>query len=339
MISLGRGSYLYDNDGRQWLDMLSGILNVSLGHGHAVTNEAIRHVASTGLVNSYDRPNASATALRKLLGEYAPSYSWRLLNTGAEAIERAVQVVAHKLGRRPIVAVLPGSFHGKSLSMACIRYDAPWGNPMGVVTLDLHPDAPKQHFDVLIYEPVSGWDGTWNNPVAMRRLCDERGALLIADEMITGFGRCGFRFMNYGADMIVSGKGLSQGAPLAVLGLHESLDQNLSIGWNTTGGGNNLSATIGLHTLKYLMEHEANLNKRVKHIERVFERRNFGRVYGALAFHDLTQVQAAVRKVFEERHVIASWHDKVLRVGPNFYMDDIALDEFFETLAIAEGWV
>lgn len=339
MIGLGRGSYLYDDGGQQWLDMLSGILNVSLGHGHAVTNEAIRQVASSGFVNSYDRPNASATMLRKLLGEYQPGYSWRLLNTGAEAIERAVQVVAHKLERRPIVAVLPGSFHGKSLSMAGIRYDVPWGNPMGIITLDLHPDAPKQHFDVLIYEPVTGWDGTWNNPVAMRRLCDEFGAMLIADEMITGFGRCGFRFMSYDADMIVSGKGLSQGAPLAVLGIRESIEQGLSIGWNTTGGGNNLSATIGLHVLRHLMENDSEIHKRVKRIEREFKRRNFGRAFGALAFRDLTQVPADVRGVFEQRHVIASWHDKVLRVGPNFYVNDIQLDEFFETLGVAEGWV
>lgn len=333
-----RGSYLYDEMGNEWLDMLSGILNVSLGHGSLPVRQALNDVEANGLLNSYDRPALAAEQLRAKLGEYMPGFTWKLLNTGAEAIERAIQVAALHLGRRPIVAVLPGSFHGKSLSMAGIRYDVEWGNPMGVIELDLHPDAPKQHFDVLVYEPVSGWDGTWNSPVKMRKICDARGALLIADEMITGFGRCGDRFLSRNADMIVSGKGLAQGAPLSVLGVSKKLNDKISIGWNTTGGGNNLCASIALNVLDYLMRYEDELSNRLLRIENFLRQYRFGRVYGALAFRDLTLPAASVRSVFEREHVVASWHGNVLRLGPNFYTTDEQLETLRTVMIKAGEW-
>jgi 4-aminobutyrate aminotransferase-like enzyme len=221
--------------------------------------------------------------------------------------------------------------------MAGIRYDIEWGNPMNVVELDTSRDAPKQKFDLLIYEPVSGWDGTWNNPIRMRALADEQDALLVADEMITGFGRCGFRFMSYDPDMIVSGKGLAQGAALSVLGIRKGLDENISIGWNTTCGGNNLSASIGLATLQYLMRNETELKNKVLRIENFLRQRRFGRAYGALAFRDLANAKQT-RVAFEQKRVIASWHGNVMRIGPNFLMSDDELNQFADAMIHAGEW-
>lgn len=337
MITGGNGSYLYDEDGEEWLDMLGGILNVSLGHKSTPVTQALYAVLQSGLVTSYDRPSHASAMLTELLGEYDKRFRWRLLNTGAEAIERAVQVVAHNIGRLPTIAVLKDSFHGKSISMAGIRYDVPWGNPLDVLTIN--PESGfLPDFDMLIYEPVSGWDGKVHDEPYLRGICDERGAFLVVDEMITGFLRCGHRFVNTTADMVVSGKGLSQGAPLAVLGISPQLATNLSIGWNTTGGGNNLSASIGLAVLRYLICNEQLLMKRVALIELFLTLNGFGRVYGALGFRDMKGDPATVRAVFEQNHVIASWHGKVLRIGPNFYMGGDEREKFTNVMRLAGEW-
>ena len=337
MMDRGEGSWLF-KAGTKWLDMLSGILNVSLGHNSDPVRTALSDVLQSGLINSYDRTSWNASVLVEMLGAYDKRYRWKLLNTGAEAIERAVQVVAHNIGRKPVVAVLPGSFHGKSLSMAGIRYAAPWGNPMGVVTIDLsHPETIPS-FDMLIYEPISGWDGTLADEVALRKLCDANNAILVADEMITGFMRCGERFLNKSADIVVSGKGLSQGAPLSVLGVSSKLAIDISVGWNTTGGGNNLSAAIGLHTLHFLMHNESDIKDRVRDLEWNLQEAGVDRVYGALGFLDMAGDPAIVREVFEDAKVIASWHGKTLRVGPNFYMRESEFELFTEALKKAGEW-
>lgn len=309
--SSGPGQYI-DERGAKWDDMLSGILNVSLGHGSSVVTKALREVSESGLINSYDRPCVNAGKLIELLEEYDKRFKWKLLNTGSEAIERAIQICAVALGKRPRVAVMPHSFHGKSLSMSCSRYDVPWGNPMGIVTLDWKTD-----FDVLIYEPIRGWDGVQEYEAALRTACDKRGAVLIADEMITGFLRCGPRFLNKTADIVVSGKGLAQGAPLAVLGVSDALmPRTMPIGWTTTGGGNNLSATIGLRVLQHLMHHEDIYRNAVHRIHTALEP-VCHRGAGALWFYDCEN-PAAMREAFESENIVASWHGSMLRLGPRF---------------------
>jgi len=309
-----------------WLDLLSGILNVSLGHGSPVVRRALREIDVTGLINTYDRPSENSFRLKDLMGVYDDRFDWHLLNTGAEAIERAIQV-ASSLKYEPVkIAVLRNSFHGKSISMSYGRYrNVPWGNPISLMEID--PDEESSlipDFDVLLYEPLAGWDGTFARETRLRTLCDEREAFLIADEMITGFLRCGHRFLNRTADMVISGKGLAQGAPLAVLGIkHELMPLfHLDIGWNTTTGGNNLSSTIGLHVLRHLIEEEEELLSNIQRIENALSDMGFS-ADGALGFMQLKKGSSgALRESFERHHVIASWHEDCLRVGPSFITTD-----------------
>lgn len=322
----GDGNCLTDSEGRRWLDMLSGILNVSLGHGSDVVLDALGEVQEMGLVNTYDRPSENAERLKVALADYKPGYSWQLLNTGAEAIERAIQVASTHLGRRAVVAVLPESFHGKSITMAGIRYDVPWGNPYDVITLSGMDD--DRHFDVLIYEPFRGWDGLYNSEVALFHMCQLRGALLVADEMITGFLRCGERFQSRSADMIISGKGLAQGVPLAVLGVRSGINDKLSIGWNTTCGGNNLSATVGLRVLEHLVSHEQAIKERIHLIANNLD--HLYQMEGSLGFLSHDRDPAEVRAVFERRGVIVSWHGQHIRIAPSFYSHSAEIDKLVE---------
>lgn len=326
LMNNGRGNILHDEDGRAWLDMLSGILNVSLGHGSQPVLDALKEVEFTGLVNTYDRPSVNSSLLKFKLLAYNDLYSWQLLNTGAEAIERAIQVVSTLLGRRPVVAVLPDSFHGKSITMAGIRYDVAWGNPFEVITLTGPDD--ERDFDVLIYEPISGWSGKCWSEGTVHRMCQARDAFMVADEMITGFMRCGERFMSTHADMIVSGKGLAQGCPLAVLGIRGGISDKLPIGWNTTAGGNNLSATIGLHVIRHLQANERDLKKRIRHIQQKLGTRY--RMFGCLGFLEHDMDPEAVRAVFEKNRVIVSWHDQHIRIAPSFYTTDEELNKLLQ---------
>lgn len=322
LMGNGQGNTLHDEHGRRWLDMLSGILNVSLGHGAHPVQDALEEVSFTGLVNTYDRPSKNSDLLKQRLAEYKPGYKWQLLNTGAEAIERAIQLACVLRGRRVTVAVMPESFHGKSLTMAGIRYDVPWGNPFDVITLEGTHDT--RDFDVLIYEPVRGWDGHYHSETVMYHMCQIRGALLVADEMITGFMRCGQRFMSRHADMIISGKGLAQGAPLAVLGIRDGLSDEIPIGWNTTCGGNNLSSTIGLRVIEHLVQMEQSLIAKINRIEERLSPRY--RSLGALAFLHHDSDPKKVRAVFEKRRVIVSWHGQYIRIAPSFITSEAELD-------------
>lgn len=334
-MQTGNGNLVGDSFGRVWLDMLSGILNVSLGHGSDVVKGALREITDSGLINTYDRPSVNCQALLELLGMYESRFRWKLFNTGAEAIERAIQIASYYYEKPIQIAVLPGSFHGKSLSMSWARYEVPWGNPLGVTVLDLE-SGNIPFFDVLIYEPVRGWDGQVANEELLRNLCNERGALLIADEMITGFMRCGQRFLNRSADIVISGKGLAQGAPLSVLGMKSELvPKDFTIGWNTTCGGNNLSATIGLHVLRYLMNNEEFLIEKIKRIESALRDMGF-HAMGALGFKTMQGDPAQMRKTFEAAQVIASWHDPHLRVGPSFFTTQDELGQLSQVLGRAE---
>lgn len=316
LIQKAYSHHYQDSSGEWWTDMLSGILNVSLGHSHGVVQDALREVVRNGLINSYDRECRNSYELKELLNAYDHRYQWKLLNTGAEAIERAIQIASVIFDRKIKIAVLPYNFHGKSLSMSCVRYNVPWGNPMDIIRLDLTDPEP---FDVLIYEPVRGWDGVAHDEAQLRKLCDENNALLIADEMITGFLRCGRRFLNTSADMVISGKGLSQGVPLTVLGIgHHSMPESLPIGWSTTCGGNNLSSTVGLRVLQFLIENENELQEQINRIETKLST-VCQRTKGALGFRDCNNASSLCER-FDKNHIVASWHDNILRLGPDFCM-------------------
>jgi len=83
-MEVGDGNNITDAQGVQWLDMLSGILNVSLGHGSSVVANALAEVIMSGLVNTYDRHGENRRALVDLLHTYDGRFVWKLVNTGAE---------------------------------------------------------------------------------------------------------------------------------------------------------------------------------------------------------------------------------------------------------------
>lgn len=342
-IVKAHGNTLVDSDRNSWLDLQSGILNTPFGHGSAVIRTALADVIDLGLINTYDRANMAHEDLLVLMDSYKPGYTWKPFNTGAEAIEKAIQVAATHFGRLPNIAVLRNSFHGKMLSMAWANFGDKllnaWGNPLKLIRIDPE-DSENPDFDALIYEPVQGHDGTVNDEERLRVLCNQRGALLIADEMITGFMRCGKRFMSKTADIIVCGKGISAGVPLSMLGfkpkLLEEHNDTIPVGWRTTGAGNNLAMTVGCASLGMIIHTEKSIKDIVDGIEKRLTSLGF-HATGAFGFKILKN-QEATKSYFEDQRIIASWHNPpMVRVGPSFMttMEDLdalehALDEVDE---------
>ena len=338
-IVTASGNMLFDDKGKAWLDLQSGILNTPLGHGSDQLHYALNSLMNSGLINTYDRTSAANEQLLAAMTIYEPRFVWKMFNTGAEAVEKALQIASTHFDRPIRIAVLPNTFHGKLMSMAWANYGdkVPWGNPLNLIRIDMTTLEDIPPFDALIYEPMQGWDGTVNNEALLRELCDLNGALLIADEMITSFLRCGDRFMNKTADITICGKGISGGAPLSFVGYRKEIlpQGEIAVGWRSTGAGNNLSATIGLAMLRHFVHNEHKIMQRVSAIETILQGMSFNAL-GAFGFRKMRRPDAA-KALFESERVIGSWHcSPLLRVGPSFVTTNDQLDILADLIEKAE---
>ncbi|MEO7556070.1 MAG: acetylornithine transaminase [Acidimicrobiales bacterium] len=230
----GEGTRLWDDSGKAYLDFLTGLAVVSLGHANPVIADAIAtqarklvHVSNL-FGNEHNEPLAAA--IDRLLGGDGQVF---LSNSGAEAVECALKLARKHGGRgRHVVVSAYGSFHGRTLAALAATGQPdkhepfapmPEGfrhvalNDVGALAAALDPTVAA-----VLLEAVQGEGGV--NPAdhgylrAARSLCDERGALLIFDEVQTGFGRTGrwFGFEHAGIrpDVVTLAKALGNGFPI-----------------------------------------------------------------------------------------------------------------------------
>ncbi|MEZ5273508.1 MAG: acetylornithine transaminase [Ilumatobacteraceae bacterium] len=241
MFERGQGTVLWDTEGRRYLDFLCGLAVTSLGHANPVVAEAICTQANTLLhvSNLFANPVATEAAIRlnSLLAEVTGEGGQVFFcNSGAEANEAALKL-ARKFGGRGRHAVVSayGSFHGRTLATL-----AATGQPAKHEPFHPMPDgfrhATFNDIDALaaavdttvaavLLEPVQGEGGVLPADPgylrAVRQLCDERGLLLIMDEIQTGFGRTGewFGFQHAGIvpDVVTMAKALGNGFPIGAV--------------------------------------------------------------------------------------------------------------------------
>ena len=241
MFERGQGTVLWDTEGRRYLDFLCGLAVTSLGHANPVVAEAICTQANTLLhvSNLFANPVATEAAVRlnSLLAEVTGEGGQVFFcNSGAEANEAALKL-ARKFGGRGRHAVVSayGSFHGRTLATL-----AATGQPAKHEPFHPMPDgfrhATFNDIDALaaavdttvaavLLEPVQGEGGVLPADPgylrAVRELCDERGLLLIMDEIQTGFGRTGewFGFQHAGIvpDVVTMAKALGNGFPIGAV--------------------------------------------------------------------------------------------------------------------------
>jgi 2,2-dialkylglycine decarboxylase (pyruvate) len=256
VFDAGRGCELWDADGRRYLDFESGQFCMSVGHSHPAVTKVLVDQAERLMQIGNRFTNVPRILLAERLGEIAPDPLSRsfFCSTGSEANETALRIAKLVTGRFEVVALTRG-YHGRtsaafSLSSATRRVRRGYG-PALPGTMLVPPPYPlrcpfacggcdlrcfEQAVEwidragtgapaAVIVEPILGAGGIipldrdWL--VELRRFCDERGALLIADEALTGIGRTGrwFAFEHFGVvpDMVVVSKALGGGVPTAAV--------------------------------------------------------------------------------------------------------------------------
>ncbi len=274
----GRGTELWDAEGRRFLDFLCGLGVTSLGHAHPALTEAVSHqVATLSHVSNLfanDVGPAVATTLDRLLGGGGQVF---FTNSGAEANECALKLARKSAGRgRHVVVSAYGSFHGRTLATLHAtgqpaKHEAFQPLPEGfrhVAWCDL--DAFERALDptvgAVLLEPVQGEGGV--NPASpgyfagVRRLCDERGILMMVDEVQTGLGRTGrwFGFEHYGVrpDVVTLAKALGNGMPIGACWARSEVAAAFVPGdHGTTYGGQPLAAAAARATLATMEAEDA----------------------------------------------------------------------------------
>ena len=267
---------IWDKEGNRYIDFASGIAVVNTGHRHprviaAVKEQLDRFTHTCHQVVPYENYVHLAERLNAIVpGDFAKKTIF--VTTGAEAVENAVKIARAATGRSAIIA-FGGGFHGRTfMGMALTGkvapykigfgpmpgdvFHAPFPVPLHGVTVEqslatlkklFAADVDPQRVAAIILEPVQGEGGFYPAPAAfmkaLREICDQRGILLIADEVQTGFARTGKMFAmdhhEVAADLVTMAKSLAGGFPLAaVTGRAEVMDAPGPGGLGGTYGGN-----------------------------------------------------------------------------------------------------
>ena len=308
-IDRAENAEMWDVEGKRYIDFGTGIAVCSTGHSNpkvvdAVQKQLQRFSHTCVMVTPYD----SAVELAEKLNELAPGPTPKksiFVTTGAEAVENCVKIARAHTGRRGVIA-FNGGFHGRTLlAMGLTGKITPYKNLFGPfpgeifhvpypidyhgVTVEDSLKALEMLFKVdiaptdvaaIIVEPVQGEGGFYPAPnefmQVLRKLCDEHGIVLIADEIQTGFARTGkffcCEYADVEPDLMTVAKGVAGGFPLAaVVGKADIMDAPLPGGLGGTYGGSPIGCAAALAVIEVIAEE--NLVERAGQIGALFAER------------------------------------------------------------------
>ena len=277
-IARGLGVKVWDDNGREYLDFVGGWASCPLGHCHPVVVNAINEQAKTLIQTSGYFYTIPQVRLAELLVNNSCLDRVFMCNSGMEANEGAVKL-ARRYGKLKLngayeVITAFHSFHGRSLAMTAAtgqpKYQTPYQPlPVGFKNVDFNnieaiKAATTSQTCAIMLEPIQG-EGGVNIPdegylKAVRQWCDEKGILLILDEIQTGIGRCGtlFAYQQYGIepDIMSLAKGLGGGVPIGSFLAKESCSVFAPGDHGTTFGGNPLTCATAYAVFKYIVEND-----------------------------------------------------------------------------------
>jgi acetylornithine/N-succinyldiaminopimelate aminotransferase len=271
------GCSMWDKDGKEYLDLISGFSVMNIGHSHPVVIDAIKKQVDEymHLMVYGELIETPQVAYAKKLTEHLPSHldCVYFTNSGTEATEGAMKLAKRVTGRTQIVA-FNKSYHGSTQGALSIMGDEYWRNayrPLlpGIVHVDFNSaeaiNAINDQTACVIMETVQAEAGVvapdkdWIK--AIRKKCDETGNLLVLDEIQTGFGRTGtlwaFEQFDIVPDILLLGKALGGGLPLgAFIASHahmQTLTNNPVLGHISTFAGHPVSCAAGLAAFEVLL--------------------------------------------------------------------------------------
>ncbi|HLE30215.1 MAG TPA: acetylornithine/succinylornithine family transaminase [Anaerolineales bacterium] len=273
-IVRGEGARLWDSDGNEYLDCVGGQGAANLGHGNPAVAEAIAAQARALISCPEMFYNDKRAQLMERLVGLAPAGLTRvyLCNSGTEAVEAAFKFAWAATRRRGIVAAMRG-FHGRTMGALSATWEKKYREPFEPLVsgfrhipyndLAALEAAVGDQTAAVILEVVQGEGGVRPGApeflLGAQRLCRERGALLIVDEVQTGFGRTGAMFacQHYGLqpDLLCLAKSLAGGLPMGAVLFGERVGLLPAQIHGSTFGGNPLACAASLAAMDYLEAH------------------------------------------------------------------------------------
>ncbi len=361
-IVRGRDVFVYDAEGKEYIDCAGAYGTCIIGHTHpkvaeAIANQASRLIACHG--STYN--DARADFLSKLLSVMPKELDQIYLsNSGAEAVECAIKIARKSTGRKDIIAMKSG-YHGKTHGALSATWESKYKKSFEPLLPNFkhvqfgNEEAAKTAISkdtaAVLIEPIQGEGGIRVPPPqwlpALRQLTEDAGALLIDDEIQTGFGRTGkmFACAHYGIipDILCSGKGVASGLPIGITVSNDKVMNSLTVGEHTsTFGGNPIvcaagSATIDVILNERLVENAASvgnyLAKRLENIKQglriVREIRGMGLMLGAELRFDVFPI---LQNTLEHGVLVLDAGRNVLRFLPPISIQQHHIDKVLVVL-------
>lgn len=359
----GAGSRLWDDAGNEYLDFLSGLAVTSLGHAHPAVADAICDQARTllhvsNLFGTIPQREVAATLDRLVNAGDGRVF---FCNSGAEANEAAIKLARKWAGRgRYAVVSAYGSFHGRTLATLHAtgqptKHERFQPLPEGFRhvawrDLDALSAAVDPSVAAILLEPVQGEGGV--NPAgadyfgAVRELCDERGLLMIVDEVQTGLGRTGewFGFQHYGIrpDVVTMAKALGNGVPIGACWAREDVASAFVPGDHATTFGGQPLATAAARAVLEVMQSEdvpararragTHLNESLSKVPGVKEVRGMGLLL-AVELEEGKKASDVASAALAAGLVVNAVTASALRLAPSLLVTDSEMDEAVAILA------
>jgi len=277
-IVRGQGARVWDEDGREYLDFVAGWAVNSLGHCPPVVIAAVAEQARTLIQTSNQFYTIPQIQLAEILVQHSCLDKVFFCNSGAEANEGAVKL-ARRYGKRYLngayeVITTLSSFHGRTLAMVAATGQPKFQQPYvpltaGFVNVEYNSieaikEATSNQTCAIMLEPLQGEGGvnlvSDNYLTAVRDWCDQKGILLILDEIQTGVGRTGtlFAYEQYGIepDIMTLAKGLASGIPIGAILAKDGASVFTAGEHGSTFGGNAVTCAAGYATLKFIIDND-----------------------------------------------------------------------------------
>ncbi|TND07777.1 MAG: acetylornithine aminotransferase [Bacteroidetes bacterium] len=352
------GSWLWDKSGNKYLDFYGGHAVISVGHAHPHYTARLKSQLEKISFYSNAVQNSLQEELAEKLGRFSgyPDYSLFLCNSGAEANENALKLASFRNGRKKIIA-FGNSFHGRTSAAVAATHD-----PSITTSINRQHEVKFLPFDdealaamnigsdvcAVIIEGIQGVGGI-REPAAtflkkLRELCDRHQAVLILDEVQSGYGRTGkffaHQFAEIGPDLITVAKGMGNGFPIGGVLISPAFEAKHGL-LGTTFGGNHLACAAGLAVLEImekekLVEHAQQtgetLMEKIRSIDGIKEVRGKGLMIGL----ETEAPAALVRKTLLEKYRIftgSSGDKKTIRLLPPLNTGKTEVDYFLSALS------
>ncbi len=367
-VARAEGSFIYDPEGKAYLDLISGIGVSNVGHCapevvKAVQEQAAKYMHTMVYGEFVLTPQVE---LAQLLSQNLPGNldNFYFVNSGSEAVEGALKLAKKYTGRSEIIAFhqsYHGSTHGALSVTGAPELKEGFGPFLAQVKFEAFGSmdmiqAISEQTAAVIVEPIQGEAGiqvaekSWLK--ALRQRCDETGTLLIFDEIQSGFGRTGtlFAFQGYDVipDILLMAKGMGGGMPIGAFASSQSIMQVLThdpvLGHISTFGGHPVNCAASLATLQKildekLMERVSNLEAIIRsklELDAVQELRGTGLIFAA-EVGDFDFVLRVIERCLENG-VLTDWFlhcNTAIRIAPPLTISEIELSNGLDVLANA----